>query len=75
MVCRWIVLTQVFPNLIQVLEPQWIGLDVSFVSSLNSSVTRSLWIAEKIYPVELAPNPFFFNLLNRSSSSFLKIVS
>ena len=58
-----------------VLKPQQKGPDVSLVSSLISLVTRSLWILEKTHPVKLAPNPFSFSSLNRSSSSFIKIVS
>ena len=75
MVCIWIVLTRMFIESMLVLKQQWKGPDVSFVSSLNGFVTRSLWIVEKAYPVKLTPNPFSFSSLNHSFSSFLKIVS
>ena len=72
MVCIWIVLTRMFIESMLVLKQQWKGPDVSFVSSLNSFVTRSRWIVEKTYPVKLTPNPFSFSLLNHSFSSFLR---
>ena len=69
MICIWILLTQEFAELIFVLKPQRKGPKVPFVSSLNSFVTRSLWIVENTYSVKLAPNPFFYSSLNRFSSS------
>ena len=72
MVCTWIELTQVFTESILVLKLQRNGPKVPFVSLLNSSVARSFWIVEKIYPVKLASNLFSFSSLNQSSSSFLK---
>ena len=74
MVCIWIVLTQVFTESILVPKPQQKGPEVSFFSSLNSFINRSLWIVEKTYPVKLATNRFSFSSLNCSSSSFFKII-
>ena len=53
MVCTLIVLTLVFTESILLLKTQRKRTEISFVSSLNSSVTRSLWIVEKTYPVKL----------------------
>ena len=66
------VLTQVFTELLLVLKPQWKGPELLFVSLLNSSVTRSLWIVEKTYSVKHEPDSFSFGLLNGSLSSFVK---
>ena len=68
----WMVLTQVFTELLLVLKPQWKGPELPFVSLLNSSVTRSLWIVEKTYSVKHEPDSFSFGLLNGSLSSFVK---
>ena len=68
----WTELTQLFTESVLVLKLQRKGPDVPFVSLLNSSVTKSLRIVEKTYPVKLAPNLFSFSSLNQSSSSFLK---
>ena len=48
---------------------------VYFVSLLNSSVTRSLWIIGKTYSVKFAANLFSFSSLNQSSSFSSKMVS
>ena len=72
MVCIWIELTQVFTESVLVLKTQRKGPEVPFVFLLNSSITMSLWIVEKTYPVKLAPNLFPFSSLNQSSSSFFK---
>ena len=71
-------INQVSTESILVLKPQRKGSDVSFISSLNNFVTRSLWMVEKTHLVKLAPfniHNFSFVSLNRSSFSFLKIVS
>ena len=73
MVCTWIELTQVFLESVLVLKSQRKVSHVeAFVSLLNSSVTMSLWIVEKTYPVKLTPNPLSFSSMNQSSSCFLK---
>ena len=64
MVCIWIELTQVFTESILILEPHREAPGVLFVSLLNSSVTMSLSIVEKTYPVKLAPNLFSFSSIN-----------
>ena len=68
----WIVLTQVLTESILVLKSQRKTPEVPFVSLLNSSVTRSRWIAETTYPVKRKPNPLPFSSLSYSPSSFLK---
>ena len=65
MVCIWIELTHMFTESVLVLNPQWKRPEVP-------SVSRSLLIIDKTYPVKFAPNLFSFSSLNQSSSFFLK---